>query len=81
MASKIIGYILAAVGIVIIAFMNILQGILTFIPSKPPYILLIGVALVIVGVVFLMGKKTRQEKEVPVYDKNGKNIVGYRRMK
>jgi hypothetical protein len=62
--------------------MNIIQGIATFIPKKPPYILLVGIAFVLVGVVLLMSdKRGKQEKEVPIFDKNGKNIVGYRRMK
>ena len=79
MKSKLIAYILAAIGIAVIAFTSIIQGILTFIPPKPPYILLAGVALVIIGIVLLMSKSSKKPKEVPIYE--GKKVVGYRRMK
>lgn len=86
MVSKLISYILAGIGIALIALMSVIQGLIqsvipTF-PTSPPYILLAGVAFVLLGVVLLMSdKKNKQEKEVPIYDKSGKNIVGYRRMK
>ena len=81
--AKLISYILAAIGILIIAFMSYIQKALPMIPSTPPYVLLAGVALVVLGIVFMMGgtKLGKQEKEVPIYDKTGKRIVGYRRMK
>ncbi len=81
MESKLIGYILAGLGIAGIALTNVLQNALSFIPAKPPYVLLGSVALVIIGIVLLMSNKPKHPKEVPVYDKHGKEIVGYRRMK
>ena len=81
MVSKLVGYILAGVGIVVIALSQTIQKLVPIIPATPPYILLVGAAIVILGIVFMMNLGKKQEKEVPIYDKHGKNIVGYRRLK
>jgi len=52
---------------------------LPFLGSKSAYILIAGIILIFAGLAFGSGRK--KQKEVPIYDKKGKQIVGYRRMK
>lgn len=81
----IIGYITAGLGLlgILLSSEDIKATIapLESIPSS--YLLILGIALVIIGVVIMIvtGKSTKQKKEVPIYNKKGKDIVGYRRMK
>jgi len=82
--KKIGGWIFTIAGLVVIALgiKGIGDYILRFIPgltSVPKtYSLIVGLALVIVGIVLLKGTgSAKQKPEVPIY--KGKEIVGYRR--
>jgi hypothetical protein len=85
---KILGYILCALGLVGIVIPSFKP--LTTLLEKTPlaamlaskYFTIVSVILVVVGVAILIinSKSTKQPKEVPIYDKEGKTIVGYRRM-
>jgi multisubunit Na+/H+ antiporter MnhG subunit len=82
--KKEVGYIVAVVGLVIMAisfglfkldlpFLNVL---------KPGYVTILGIILIVVGVFIAMmdkgsGKRKQKKAEVPIYD--GEEIVGYRR--
>ena len=77
---KILGYILAPIGLLLIAFSNELgREMLPFLQVIPASIMLIvGIVLTAVGVIFmLLNQSSKAEKEVPIY--KGKKIVGYRR--
>ena len=83
MIKKIIGYILAAIGLIGI-FLSTDNGkkLVPFLADvKSTYILIASGILVIAGVVFmvLFGKSSgkQKNKEVPIY--KGKEIIGYRR--
>lgn len=82
--SKILGYILSVIGIAIIAIGSIkpLRATLGFIPDaiKDLYIMVIGLAIVIVGILFLYKEGSGNQKvtEVPIY--HGKEVVGFRRL-
>ncbi len=77
----VIGYVLAGLGLLLLAisFMNVAIPGIDVINSK--YILGVGLALVAAGifVLFSSSKKTKSEgkKEVPIYE--GSQVVGYRR--
>ena len=82
--NKIIGYIIAAAGVVVIALTML--NILAIPGLKTPYLIVAGVALVIVGVTLTFGSKSSRkvnqaEEEVPIYAGEGKHkkIVGYHR--
>jgi len=86
--NKIIGYILAAIGLLGLAMSNLNQTVTkAIIPFTIPsflskYILLISLSLIVLGIVFLVGdgvKAKQKTREVPIYE--GKKIVGYRREK
>lgn len=90
--AKIIGYVLALIGLAIIAFSSKIVT-LPFIASlaKPMiYTVIAGVACIAVGVVLLMAKQPSSssgkapqhaKEEVPIYEGEGKKrkIVGYRK--
>ena len=81
---KALGYILALIGIVIIIFNKAITGLsfLKGIAKIEVYAIVAGIILVIAGLFFLMDSSSvQQAEEVPVYDKSGKKIVGYRRTK
>jgi len=50
-----------------------------FLAGKSYIVLILAVVLIVAGV--FLGQGQKKMKEVPIYDKAGKNIVGYRRMK
>ena len=85
--NKLIGYIIAVVGLLVIAVsMFNLFSIPGIAEIKPVFITLAGVIIVIVGVFLTFGKETfsrekQAEKEVPIYAGTGKHrkIVGYKR--
>ena len=79
--SKLIGYIIALIGIIILALTML--NIISIPGIKQPYIMVAGVAIVIIGVFLSLGKSERQLKEVPIYEGEGKKrkIVAYKRMK
>jgi len=86
-STKIIGYVLALLGLVVIAFSNKIAALkyLAFLGAKAlVYTIVGGVALVAVGIVLVLseGKKIKHAaEEVPIYEGEGKHrkIVGYRR--
>ncbi|MDO8459615.1 MAG: hypothetical protein Q7S74_00760 [Nanoarchaeota archaeon] len=82
--SKIVGYIIALVGLVGVAASSV-PLISDFIPIlKLPFsstiILGVSLVLVVIGLLFASkGSRGKQPAEVPIYQ--GKNVVGYRRMR
>jgi hypothetical protein len=83
--SKIIGYVLMIAGVVVIGARFLLKNLIEKIPilNDIKITALVGIGLIIVGF-FLTNPSSssgKQEKEVPVYDKHGKKLVGYRRTK
>jgi len=83
MVTKILGYILALIGIIALAAGMVpqIKEQLTFLPAEITTTILIvaGVILVLVGLFFVMRSGGRRSRggEVPIY--HGKNVVGYRR--
>jgi len=83
--NKIIGYVLSAVGVVLLLFTlkPIKSSITTMIPfvqNVPDYVIIgAGLILMIFGV-FIVNQFSgpKQPVEVPIYQ--GKNVVGFRRM-
>lgn len=84
MANKLLGYILSGVGLLVIlssfssikAFFSKYISVLSSVNNI--YLYILGGALVVFGVFFLIGKgSTKQAAEVPIYQ--GRNVVGYRR--
>lgn len=79
---KIIGYIIAAVGILGIAAYSIpeLKKVLQ-IPAQMSDTILITISLIVavLGIFFVVKGKSssKQPREVPIF--HGKNVVGYRR--
>jgi len=86
---SILGYTLAGVGIIGTALASIkeLRGLVSFLPDSlvsTGSFLIVSLALVGVGVVVALYENSGTNKkgeEVPIYDKKGKKIVGYRRLK
>ena len=85
--NKLVGYLIAIVGLVITFLSLNLTLINITLPEqiKPVYIMIFGIALVIFGVFITLGKSKRRtnqsEEEVPIYEGTGKKrkIVGYHR--
>jgi len=81
--KKILGYIVAFIGLVIVAsgtnlFGTVIVKFLPFLSGINSWtLIIIGLAVVLVGIFFLLGGGEKKMKEVPIY--HGKNIVGYRR--
>ena len=81
--NKLIGYLLAAVGIVGLAASYITEvknflSLTDLISSNN--LMIIGIALVAIGVIFILfggGSRRKKGTEVPIFQ--GKDIVGYRR--
>jgi hypothetical protein len=83
---KALGYGLAILGIAILIFSKTISSLsfLKGISKIMAYIIIVGLILVIAGIFFVMdtsSSSSKQAEEVPVYDKKGKTIVGYRRTK
>lgn len=86
MAGKTLSYIIAAIGIIVIAlsYPVIRNSVgLSFTGIKDIYIMLAGLIIAIIGIFLAYKKQTPQMSEVPIYEGEGKNrkIVAYRRMK
>lgn len=80
--NKLTGYIIAAVGLVIMvaSFKSASVPILNSLSIKPVFIMIAGIAIIILGVALTLGKGSKAhqvEEEVPIY--HGKKIVGYRK--
>ena len=82
--KKMGGYVISIVGLLIfvagskffntkaVGFVPLLESV------KPFYLMVVGLAVVLVGIFFLArGRSGKSQSEVPIY--KGKNIVGYRR--
>jgi len=81
--GKLIGYLIALAGLVILAI-----PFMSFIPVpeqiKPVYLMIGGIAIIIVGIALTLGKRqSKQLEEVPIYEGAGKKriIVGYQKIK
>jgi len=83
--SKILGYIIALIGLVVLVLSFITSNIPLISAIPKMYIMFAGIILIIVGIALSMGKSSsrvkQSEEEVPIYEGAGKNrkIVGYRR--
>lgn len=80
MVKKILGYVLCGAGLIGLAA-SAIKEIREKIPLPETItkttLMIISVALVVVGIFFLMKKTEKISAEVPIY--KGKQIVGYRR--
>jgi len=82
MINKIIGYVLAAVGVFGVAAYSIPE-VKSFFPAftavPENYLLIASIVLVGIGAfaVVKSGGRSKKVKEVPIYQ--GKDVVGYRR--
>lgn len=80
MANKTLGYILAAVGIIIFLLsysgIRAIIGLTIPVSIKDIYITLIGILLLLVGAFIAFKGTNKGVREVPIY--HGKEIVGYR---
>lgn len=85
MVSKLVGYIIAAIGLVLLAV--VMLEILIIPGINPSFLILAAAILIIVGVFLTLGKSKYSVKqaseEVPIYIDEGKKrkIVGYKREK
>jgi|WetSurMetagenome_2_1015567.scaffolds.fasta_scaffold489742_2 hypothetical protein len=87
--AKVLGYVLATIGLVIMALSFVLSSIPLLSSVKPIVVMFIGIILIIVGVALSMGSGSSSNKikqaadEVPIYEGEGKKrrIVGYKRAK
>jgi len=81
--NKIIGYILAMLGLLGIVIYTIPEvADFAALPAQltGTTLLIVSIVLLVVGIFFIKrsgGKRGKQETEVPIY--KGKNVVGYRR--
>jgi hypothetical protein len=82
MKSKILGYIISAIGVVGLAASTSapIKEALPFLePLSDLVLTIISLAVLIVGVWFISkGSKSLKELEVPIF--RGKEVVGYRRI-
>ena len=89
--GKILGYLIALVGLVILGLSFFASNIPAVSLISPTYIMIGGVIVIIIGIALTLGgssgsgsRKVRQsEEEVPIYEGEGKKkkIVGYKRGK
>ena len=83
MANRILGYIIAIIGVIAVAagVLPQIKEILTFLPATvTATTLLIGGAIIaVIGILLILksGNRGKQAREIPIY--HGKNVVGYRR--
>jgi len=79
--KKILGYILATVGIIllVIATIPFIREAVNLPASIPPSAITIAALLIIaLSIMLIYTKSGNKQPEVPIYE--GKNIVGYRRV-
>ena len=83
MAAKIIGYIIAIIGVIVVAasLFEQVRSLLTFLPeaATTTILLIVGAILLIIGIfIIIKGSKAKQKtEEVPIYE--GEKVVGYRK--
>lgn len=84
-----LGYVFAGAGIAVIALsVKIQSSLSTLFPVKMPFVIMAGVALVLLGVILLMNNGSSGQsvkhiaEEVPIYSGEGKNkrIIGYKKV-
>jgi hypothetical protein len=79
--SKLIGYIVMLLGVVVISARVVLKNVVAQVPllNDTKITAIAGLILLIIGF-FLTNpsSSTKTPKHLPVYDKTGKKIVGYR---
>ena len=78
--SKIVGFIFILAGIALIA-VKLMKITIPYISELNILLaIIIGAILIVAGFLFL--KPTSEKKEeVPIYEKKGRKVVGYRRVK
>jgi hypothetical protein len=83
-----IGYVFAGIGLAIIVLSNqIFTYLSKLFTIKLPFVIIAGVAFVLLGVILLMGNSPSGQtvkhaaEEVPIYEGEGKNkrIIGYKK--
>ena len=81
--TKVIGYSLAILGLVILSLSFGLFSVKLPVQVPSAYVSSAGIILVIVGIFLLLQGGKKQAKEVPIYEGTGKKrkIVGYRRLR
>lgn len=85
--AKILGYIVAIIGLVILALSFISVNIPVISSINKMYIMFAGIIVIIVGIALSLGKSSSKvsqaSEEVPIYEGEGKKkkIVGYKRGK
>ena len=83
--AKLVGYILAVLGLVVIILSLNLSKLGFNLPAsiKAAYVMIAGIVLLILGIFLVIGKGSKatsqSAEEVPIY--HGNKIVGYRRQK
>lgn len=83
--NKVIGYVLAVVGLAVMVFGMGIFGEVDLFGFDSLYVSGVGVGLVVVGVVLSLmsggGRVKKQSEEIPIYEGVGKKrkIVGYRK--
>ncbi|MEM3405371.1 MAG: hypothetical protein QW117_00120 [Candidatus Pacearchaeota archaeon] len=83
--SKALGYILMLIGVIILFSGLILKNSQMNIPLinniNIKFIPVVGIILVIIGFILTNYSSSKNKKHLPIYDKTGKKIVGYRESK
>jgi len=81
--KKILGYILSLTGIALL-LVGLNQSKIKILESiSNPLIKITSIILILIGLFFLLSNSEKKSKlkEIPIYDKKGKRIIGYRRTK
>jgi len=80
--ARIFGWILMLLGVGVVVLKIIKIGIPLLSNANPLFVIVIGILLIVAGFLFLKEGRTKQKKEVPIYEGEGKNrkIVGYKRV-
>jgi len=86
--NKVLGYVIAVIGIVLIAlstaFTQVISKISFLQGIKQIYILAAGIVFVVIGIFFVLSSDSsvKQPREVPIYEGEGKKrkVIGYKRM-
>ncbi|MCX6748004.1 MAG: hypothetical protein NT076_00195 [Candidatus Pacearchaeota archaeon] len=82
--GKILGYLIAVLGLVaiVLSFNSYIKEFFIGLNVKIAYLMILGIILVIFGIVLSLNKKqAKQDEEVPIFEGEGKKrrIVGYRK--